>query len=206
MARSIPDNLIERTRQELQRTYVESTRALVAAAEAKDPYIRSHLRTVAVYAEAIGERMGLSAPKLRRLRAAALLHDVGKIAIPDAILSKPGPLTRAEFDQVKRHPQHALDILRHVSFLKKEWPLILYHHERYDGRGYPAGLAKNSIPLGARILAVADALDAMFSARSYKPAYKMDRVQDELHAGAEHQFDPDVAKVALSWLGERSVA
>jgi HD-GYP domain-containing protein (c-di-GMP phosphodiesterase class II) len=202
MARGNPEILVRRLKRQLRRAHLESTRALVAAAEAKDPYIRSHSRTVADYAEAIGGRMGLAASALRRLRTAALLHDVGKIAIPDSILAKPGPLTSAEFDMVKRHPQHALDILSHVNFLTEERPLILHHHERYDGQGYPGGLSTVRIPFGARILAVADALDAMFSKRSYKAAYKIDRVQAELEAGAGRQFDPDVAEVALSWLDE----
>jgi HD-GYP domain-containing protein (c-di-GMP phosphodiesterase class II) len=183
---------------------MESTHALAAAADAKDPHTRNHSLRVAAYAEAIGNRMGLGALLMERLHGAALLHDIGKIVVPDAILTKPGPLTHEEFDIVKRHPRAALDILDHVSFLAEERPAILHHHERYDGHGYPGGLAGNRIPVSARILAVADALDAMFSARSYKPAYDMQRVRSELVTGAGRQFDPNVTEAALSWLDDRS--
>ena len=193
---------IERIRQQLRCTYVESTRALVAAVEAKDPYTREHSLAVATYAEAIGKRMKLHAPMLETLRAAALLHDVGKIGVPDAILTKPGPLTPEEFAIIRRHPETSLEILGHVSFLADERPLILHHHERYDGLGYPGGLAGDQIPIGARILAVADALDTMFSARSYKEAYDLDRVRRELASQAGRQFDPAVVDVTLRWLDE----
>lgn len=193
---------MRRMRQQLRSTYLESTRALVAAVEAKDPFTQAHSLTVATYAEEIGKRMKLSSGMLGTIRAAALLHDVGKIGVPDAILTKAGPLTTDEFEIVKRHPDTALDILGHVSFLMDERPMILHHHERYDGRGYPGGLAGDAIPIGARILAVADALEAMFSPRSYKPAYGVDRVRAELTAGAGSQFDPAVTEVALERLDE----
>ena len=193
---------MERVRQQLRCTCVESTRALVAAVEAKDPYTRAHSLTVAAYAETIAKRMKLRPPLLRNIRGAALLHDVGKIGVPDAILTKPARLTPREFDVVKRHPETALDIVGHASFLADERPLILHHHERYDGQGYPAGLAGDRIPLGARVLAMADALDAMFSPRSYKPAYDLDRVRPELVAGAGRQFDPAITETTLKWLDE----
>jgi len=181
----------------------ESTRAMVAAIDARDPYTRAHSVSVAAYAEAIGRRMGLSAPVLASLRKAALLHDIGKIGVPDAILTKPGPLTADEYDTVKRHPEIAIEILGHLSFLEEQLPLILHHHERYDGRGYPAGLVGERIPIGARILAVADALDTMFSPRTYKPAYKTDQVRAELIAGSGRQFDPAVIQATLALLDEQ---
>jgi putative nucleotidyltransferase with HDIG domain len=192
----------EHLRQHVRSTYVESTRALVAAVEAKDPYTRSHSLTVAAYAEAIGKKMQLPSRLIETLRAAALLHDVGKIGVPDAILTKPGPLTDEEFAVIRRHPETALEILRHVSFLTDERPLILHHHERYDGSGYPGGLKGDDIPIGARILAVADALDTMFSPRTYKKPYTVDRVCRELEVGAGHQFDPAVTDATLHWLSE----
>ncbi len=193
---------VERLHRHLRTTYLESTQALVAAVEAKDPYTRAHSLTVAGYAETIARRMGLPVRMLENLRAAALLHDVGKIGVPDAILTKPGPLTNEEFNVIKRHPETALEILSHVSFLTDERPLILHHHERYDGKGYPTGLAGRFIPKGARILAVADALDTMFSARTYKQPYSIGQVRAELQAGAGRQFDPAVIDVALEWLAE----
>lgn len=187
-------------RRRLNDTYVEAIRALVAAVEAKDPFTRAHSATVATHAEAMAKRMNLTSAETDTIRAAALLHDVGKIGVPDAILTKPGPLTDAEYAIVKRHPETALVILGHISFLAKERPLILHHHERFDGDGYPDGLAGEQIPLGARVLAIADAIDAMFSPRSYKPAYDLQRVRGELAACAGKQFDPDVTEVALDWL------
>ena len=187
----------------LQGMDAESTRAMVAAIDARDPYTRAHSVSVAAYAEAIGRRMGLSAPVLASLRKAALLHDIGKIGVPDAILTKPGPLTADEYDTVKRHPEIAIEILGHLSFLEEQLPLILHHHERYDGRGYPSGLVGERIPVGARILAVADALDTMFSPRTYKPAYKIDQVRAELIAGSGRQFDPAVIQATLALLDEQ---
>lgn len=185
-------------------TDVESTRAMVAAADARDPYTRGHSVNVAAYAVGIGRRMGLSAAAVGSLRKAAMLHDVGKIGIPDAILTKPGPLTAEEFNTVKRHPEIAIEILGHLSVLAEQLPLILHHHERFDGRGYPAGLAGDKIPLGARILAVADALDTMFSQRTYKQAYTADRVRAELIAGCGGQFDPAVIQAALALLDDKA--
>lgn len=193
---------VERIHRHLRSTYVESTQALVAAVEAKDPFTRAHSLTVAGYAETIARRMRLPVRMVENLRAAALLHDVGKIGVPDAILTKPGPLTNEEFNVIKRHPETALEILSHVSFLTDERPLILHHHERYDGKGYPTGLVGRFIPIGARILAVADALDTMFSARTYKQPYSIGQVRAELQAGAGRQFDPAVIDVALKWLTE----
>ncbi|MHC4064854.1 MAG: HD domain-containing phosphohydrolase [Planctomycetota bacterium] len=188
------------TRQQLKRTYVESTRALVGAVEAKDPFTRRHSMRVSDYAETLGTRLRLPAPQIEALKVAAILHDVGKIGIPDAVLQKPGPLTEEEYDVVKQHPQTALQILGQASFLSAELPLILHHHEHYDGRGYPAGLAGDEIPFGARILAVADALDAMFSRRSYKDSFTAGRVCQELNECSGRQWDPVVVDAALDWL------
>ncbi|MEE8400284.1 MAG: HD domain-containing phosphohydrolase, partial [Desulfobacterales bacterium] len=140
----------------------------------RDPHTRAHSVTVCTYAETIARRMGLGSAMIETLRAAALLHDIGKIGIPDTILTKPGPLTDEEYDIVKHHPQIAIDILQHASYLENERPLILHHHERFDGTGYPDKLKGDEIPIGARILAMADALDVMFSSRSYKPPYTLE--------------------------------
>lgn len=193
---------VQRLRQHIRSTYMESTQALVAAVDARDPYTRAHSVTVAAYADAIARHMNIPARTITTIRAAGLLHDIGKIGVPDAILTKPGPLDDAEFALMKRHPQTAVDILGHVSFLREERPLILHHHERFDGNGYPAGLSKERIPLGARVLAVADALETMLSARSYKAPFAVGRVRDELVSGAGSQFDPNVVDATLRWLDE----
>lgn len=179
-----------------------ATRALVEAVDARDPHTRIHSLTVSDYAEAIGRRMGLPERELATLKGAALLHDVGKIGVPDAILAKPGALTSDEYEVVKRHPQTALDILRPMSFLAEEAPMILHHHERFDGAGYPRGLKGEDIPLGARIVAVADALDTMLSPRSYKDAFPVNHALEELRSGAGTQFDPAIAEIAARWFSD----
>jgi len=193
---------VQRLRQHIRSTYTESTYALVAAVDAKDPYTRAHSVTVACYAEAISRQLELPARTIKTVRAAALLHDIGKIGVPDAILTKPGPLDEEEFRLIRRHPETAVEILGHVSFLREEKELILHHHERFDGNGYPGGLARERIPLGARILAVADALETMLSARSYKAPYSMEQVRRELIAGAGSQFDPNVVDATLRWFDQ----
>jgi len=193
---------MQRLRQHLRCTYLESIQALVAAMEARDPYTRAHSLTVASYAEAVGRRIGIRGPMLEALHSAGLLHDVGKLAVPEAVLTKPGPLTPEEFNVVKRHPTTAMEILRQVSFLGAEKPMILHHHERFDGTGYPAGLAGDHIPIGARVLAFADALDTMLSRRTYKPAYDLARVRNELAVGSGRQFDPVVVDAATRWIDD----
>ncbi len=182
---------------------LESAYALVAAVEAKDPYTRNHSFNVAGLAIALARRMNLPPRLLATIRIAAMLHDIGKIGVPDVILHKPGPLTDDEFDVVKTHPCVAARILRPVRLLADVRRVILHHHERIDGTGYPAGLRGEQIPIGARILSVADAVDAMLSPRSYKSPYPLHRVREELTAGAGHQFDRTVIKVALEWLDEQ---
>jgi putative nucleotidyltransferase with HDIG domain len=193
---------VDRLRHHLRSTYVESTMALVAAVEAKDPCTQSHSLIVADYAEAFGIRMKLPARLIEALRVAALLHDIGKIGVPDSILTKPDRLSDEEFDIVKKHPETALEILRHVSFLTDVKPMILHHHERFDGSGYPAGLKGDQIPVGARVLCVADALDTMLSPRSYKKSYTLEKIRTELMTNSGTQFDPVVAQVAIKWLDE----
>lgn len=184
----------------LRRSYLESTRALVAAVEAKDAFTERHSSRVARYSRLIAARLGLSRSHIESIATSAMLHDIGKIGVPDAILNKPGPLREAEFDIVRRHPNIAIEILGHTTFLNEELPYILHHHERYDGTGYPAGLAGEQIPLGARVLAVADSLDAMLSTRSYKPPLTLRRAKMELVRCKGQQFDPKVIDATLAWL------
>jgi diguanylate cyclase (GGDEF)-like protein len=187
-------------RQQLRTAYLESTRALVGAVEAKDPHTRQHSLRVSDATVELARRLDLSAGRIESARTAAILHDIGKIGVPDAVLQKPGPLTTDEFGLIQQHPQTALQILGRASFLSAELPIILHHHERYDGRGYPAGLAGEQIPFAARILAVADSLDAMSAERSYKSRYSLERIREELGACAGSQWDPTVVKAANDWL------
>jgi diguanylate cyclase (GGDEF)-like protein/putative nucleotidyltransferase with HDIG domain len=187
--------------QRLKKTCLELTQALIAAVEAKDPYTRRHSVNVATYAVALGNQLQLNPAVLEAIETAALLHDIGKIGIPDRILTKSGKLTEDEFRLVRRHPVVAAEILQHATFLKTEVPMILHHHERWDGKGYPAGLIGDEIPLGARVLHVADSIDAMLAQRSYKGSYERDHVIAELAANSGSQFDPHMVHAAVEWLG-----
>jgi putative nucleotidyltransferase with HDIG domain len=186
----------------LRSTRLDSTHALLAAVDAKDSYTRRHSLTVSAYAGAIAGRMGVKASARRELMTAALLHDIGKIGIPDRILNKSEALTPAEFQIMKRHPRLAVEILSPMRDLNGQRRIILHHHERYDGRGYPSGLCGEDIPLGSRILAIADAIDAMMSRRPYKASMTKAEVRAELVVQAGVQFDPAVVSVAIGWLDE----
>jgi len=181
---------------------LESVRALVSAVEAKDPYTRLHSDQVAYYAEHLAKFIDLPGDTIERIRIAAMVHDVGKIGIPDSVLTKPGSLTDSEFQLVKEHPRMGADILSKISMLATERQLVLYHHERWDGDGYPAGLAGSDIPIGARVIQLADSIDAMLMRRTYKQPYPVRRVLSELADGKATQFAPDLADAAIQWVAE----
>jgi diguanylate cyclase (GGDEF)-like protein/putative nucleotidyltransferase with HDIG domain len=167
---------------------------LAGTLELRDPYVLGHSRQVARYAASIGKELKLPVEQLEILRKASLLHDIGKLAIPDSILAKPGPLTEFEYDQVKEHPGVAARIFVESRFLHSLLPVIRHHHERYDGSGYPTGLKGESIPLEARILSVADAVEAIASDRAYRLGSPAEMVLQELRAGAGTQFDPEIVE------------
>jgi|CXWL01.1.fsa_nt_gi putative nucleotidyltransferase with HDIG domain len=191
-----------RIRRLLRGAHVESMQALLAAVDAKDSYTRTHSLNVAAYADAVAQRMDLSVPDRRTLQAASLLHDIGKIGIPDRILNKPGKLTEEEFAVMRRHPQMAVDILKPFSGLRDHRRIILHHHERYDGGGYPNGCRGEDIPLGSRILAAVDAVDTMLSRRTYKAPMAAADVRKELVSQAGIQFDPAVVSVTIGWMDD----
>ncbi len=178
---------------------MDSTRALVRAAEAKDPYTRRHSEHVTDYAVAIATLAGLDTQYIENIRVASFVHDIGKIGVPDDILIKPGPLTDEEFEFIRRHPALGSDIINEIPVFKCEAELVRHHHERWNGRGYPDGLVGENIPLGSRVIHVADAIDAMLSPRSYKEAYGLDRVLVELNNCSGTQFDPKIAATAAKW-------
>lgn len=180
----------------------ESMLALLAAVDAKDAYTRRHSLRVADYAEQIARRVRLPASRLLGLRTAALMHDVGKIGVPDRILNKPGPLTVEETGEMEKHPRTGMNILSPMSLPHSVWAAVLHHHERYDGAGYPARLAGEGIPIESRILALADSLDTMLSPRPYKAPFGLEQVRSELMAQSGKQFDPYVAGITLGWLEE----
>ncbi|UCG34463.1 MAG: response regulator [Phycisphaerales bacterium] len=175
--------------------------SLTASLEAKNSATRHHSENTAYYAWILGSRLGLAGDELLVLRTASLVHDVGKIGVPDVILEKPGPLTPAEYAVVKRHPRIGYEILRHVKGLHSVLGAVLYHHEWWDGSGYPQGLHGAETPLAARVIHLADAIDAMFSRRSYRRRLTLSRVLAEIEACAGRQFDPRLAREAIEWLG-----
>lgn len=170
--------------------YRETVRSLVTAIEAKDPYTRGHSERVAWYARALSERIQLPESQRQSIEWAALLHDVGKVALDTEMLRKPDQLTAAEYELVREHPARAVDILSGIDFLEESIPFVSAHHERIDGTGYPAGLAADQIPLGAKILAIADSFDAMTSTRAYREAFTFESACAELACRAGTQFDP----------------
>ena len=174
---------------ETRSAYLGAIRALAAALDARDPYTAGHSERVSTLSVMMGRIMDISSNELEILRLGALLHDIGKIGISDEILRKAGPLTPAEFEQIKRHPALGARILRQVPFLAPHLPIVELHHERPDGRGYPFGLRADDIPLAARIVHVADAFDAITSARAYRAARGASEAFAELQRHAGTQFD-----------------
>jgi len=179
---------------------LEGVRALVSAVEAKDPYTRMHSDHVAYYAEHLAKHANLPGDLIENIRVAAVVHDVGKIGIPDTILTKPGRLTADEYQLIREHPRMGAEILSKISMLEGESRLVLHHHENWDGSGYPDGLAGEDTPLGARVIQLADCIDAMLMRRTYKEPFPLSRVLDELSKGKGGQFDPTLAEAAIQWL------
>jgi putative nucleotidyltransferase with HDIG domain len=179
--------------EDLRENYFRTVQALVAAVEAKDPYTRWHSTNVAKYAVAIARDLGMSPTQLEEIHIAAILHDVGKIGISELIISKPARLSREEFDIMKEHPSHGIRILEPIGFSSTIINAISQHHERYDGKGYPRGLSGETITLPARVLNVADTIDAMVSERPYRGTISSQGVLLELERESGRQFDPKVA-------------
>ena len=186
------------------RTAMESiVEALVLTLEKKDPYTSGHQKRVATFASAIAEEMGLSQDQIDGVRMAAMIHDIGKNAIPGQILSKPAKLAKLEMEMIKEHPQLGYDILKGIEF---PWPvaqMVLQHHERIDGSGYPQGLLGDEIYLGAKILSVADVVEAMASHRPYRAALGLDRAVEEISKNSGILYDPDVVDAGLRLLREK---
>jgi len=197
-ARLISQFYSQKLYQERQtRLYKDIVASLVSAIEVVDRYTEGHAKRVSAYSRAIGERLGLPAAALSDIATAALLHDIGKIGVPTDILRKPGRLDPDEFAIVKRHPADAAKILGVIGGFERIVELAYRHHERYDGKGYPEGLSGDAIPLGAQIIGLADAIDAMTSARSYRPAMSLERALEIVRDESGSQFHPAVVRVAL---------
>ena len=186
--------------EELEETQLSTMQALAAAVEARDPYTCGHCERVTQYALAVAESLAFSDEELEVLKRAAILHDIGKVAVPDNILRKNGRFSEDDWIEVRKHPEAGQIMLAHLKFLWPSLPLIRHHHERCDGSGYPDALAADEIPSGARILAVADAFDAMTSDRPYREAFALPDAVGELERCAGSQFDPKIVKVFLEVL------
>ncbi|MCG3177963.1 MAG: Cyclic di-GMP phosphodiesterase [Phycisphaerae bacterium] len=199
---SLADDGTMQWRREPTRAALAAVRQLVLATEARDPLTRRHHEHVAHYATGLAELIGLSRAQVESIRIAALVHDVGKMSVPIHILLKQGRLNSREFEYIRRHPEVGADLLANLTLFKDEADLVRHHHESWDGRGYPDGLACREIPVGARIIHVADAMDGMLMSRTYKRAYSTEEMLSELIRCAGTQYDRDVASAAIRWCAE----
>ncbi len=188
--------------EKMERISMQIVKALSGAVDAKDPYTNGHSWRVAEYSKEIARRAGLSGETQDDIYMMGLLHDVGKIGVPDAIINKPAHLTEDEFAVIKNHPVMGARILKNI----KDFPRLIigarWHHERYDGKGYPDGIVGDEIPLEARIIAVADAYDAMSSRRSYRDVLPQEIVRLEIEKGKGTQFDPVITEIAIGMIDE----
>ena len=181
-------------RQQIQQAYLETIRMLAAAVEARDPYTGGHISRVTRLCLTIARRLGWHSEQLSQVEMGAILHDIGKINIDDAILRKPAKLSDEEWAQMRQHPEIGSQILRGISFLEPVVPYVRHHHERFDGTGYPDGLVGENIPIGGRLIAVADAFDAMTSDRPYHPGMPFPPAVAEICRMAGRQFDPVIVR------------
>jgi len=208
MNRNLEQKVRDRTKQvaekhqELRTAYVQTIRALAEAVDAKDAYTRGHSERVGVYASKIARQMGFPKEMIERVYIAGLLHDVGKIGVRDAVITKPDRLTAEEYDEIKQHPEIGARILEPVDFLSEVVPCVRHHHEWFDGSdaGYPDRLHGDRIPLPSRIILVADTVEAMTSDRPYRKALPLDVVVTELNKYSGSQFDPICVEAFLALL------
>jgi putative nucleotidyltransferase with HDIG domain len=186
----------ERARtQELNRSYAATVRALANAVEARDAYTGKHAERVAAYGLLLAEAVGLASVDKQELEFGFLLHDIGKVAVPDAILFKPDKLAAEEREVIETHPVRGAEILRDIDFLADARDVVRHHHERWDGSGYPDGLSGEEIPLTARVFAIADVLDALTTDRPYRRAGTFAQAREEIVSSAGTQFDPSLIEV-----------
>ena len=186
----------------MRRLFKQTATALVNAIDAKDTYTHGHSERVAQYSRKLAEMEGKSEQECEEIYYAALVHDVGKIGVPENIINKNGRLTDEEYAIIKQHPSMGVQILNGISEFPQLSTGAHYHHERYDGRGYPEGLKGEEIPEAARIIAVADSYDAMSSKRSYRDAIPQQKVREEIVKGIGTQFDPGYARLMLRMIDD----
>ena len=193
-----------RQRIEMRREAIRAMERMADEVDRRDPYTYNHSQRVAIYAHAIARKLGLGASEIELVEVAAKVHDIGKIRIPDSVLLKPGKLTPEERSVMEKHPRLGFDILRPFSEYDQVLDLVLTHHERYDGRGYPNGTVGRRLLLIAQVIPVADSLDAMTSARAYRPARSWDAALEELRRGAGTQWNPQVVEAAVVALRQQA--
>ncbi len=187
---------------QLQQAYQSSLILLSNAIELRDRYTRGHVERVMAISLSLAEEMGIRNGIIPALRLGSILHDIGKIHIREEVLHKPGPLDEDEWREIRKHPLVGADLIRNIPYLSPALPVIRHHHERWDGSGYPDGLSGAEIPLAARLVAVADSLDAMTSARTYQPSLTPERAYDEILQGTGKLYDPEVVDVLqAAWPG-----
>ncbi len=189
----------------LEATYLNTIKTLCKILVKKDPYTRQHSQHVTHFALLIGKALGFSKDELLVLEQAALLHDIGKIGIPDHILLKPGPLTDSEWEVMRQHPDIGQEILEHIQVLHLEQNMVRHHHEHYDGGGYPDGLKGEEIPIYSRILGIADSFHAMVSDRPYRKALSVEVAVGELKKNSGTQFDPELVEIFVKALEDEGV-
>jgi putative nucleotidyltransferase with HDIG domain len=186
----------------MRNLYISTIQTLSKTIEARDPYTSGHANRVLDYSVKLAKEIGLSDEKVQNIRTAALLHDIGKIAINDSILNKSSKLTSEEYAEIMKHPSVGAEIVSKMDFFKNIKGIVRYHHERYDGKGYPDGLVGDDIPLEACILAIADAYDAMTSDRPYRQALAKDEALKEIENNAGTQFHPELARTFVSIMSD----
>ena len=190
--------------QQFKREFVEALTVLAKLIEMRDSYTAGHSEKVSMWSEIVARKLGLSREEQEKIKLAARLHDIGKISIPDGILNKPAPLSKEEYAEIKKHAALGAGILSNIESLKEVSKIIRHHHEWYNGEGYPDGLTGEEIPLGSRIISVADAYQAMTSDRPYRKAFSKEKAIAELERGAGSQFDPKIVRIFIGiLLGER---
>lgn len=177
--------------------YHEMVECITSALDARDPYTENHSRRVSDMACFLCQKLGISHEETQEIHISGHLHDIGKIGVPDRVLLKPGKLNDEEWELMKKHPEIGADILSKSPHFSRIAAIILHHHERWDGKGYPFGAKGTEIPIGARIIAVCDSIDAMASARAYRKALPLDVVKSEIEKNIGIMYDPKIAQMAL---------
>ncbi len=187
---------------QLQQAYSSSLIMLANAIELRDQYTRGHVERVHGHAQVLAKQLGLSAGQIDQIHYGSILHDIGKIHIPESVLKKPGPLNEGEWVEMKKHPTIGVEMVKDILYLAPAIPVIRYHHERWDGKGYPEGILGEAIPLVARIVTVADSLDAMCTSRPYQMALTADQAYEEILRGSGLMYDPAVVRAFQRAWGE----